>query len=207
MVEFWAENLTQASWEKLKQLSKKYKFIVIGGWAIYLWTGMQKSKDIDIVVDYKELLSLRSEFNLEKNERLFKYEAKLEKFDIDVYLPGYSRLSIPCEEILKSPSTVQGIKVVQAEHLLLLKQGAYSDRKGSIKGRKDQIDILNIILKSGLSLEKYSVCAKKYWHEAYLHELMNAISSFSKEDLPYIGMNEHEFSKWKKEILAKLKGL
>ncbi len=202
--EFWNENLTLASWEKLQELSKKYKFVLIGGWAIYLWAGMQKSKDIDLVVDYNELLKLRSEFSLSKNERLFKYEAKLEKFDIDIYPPGYSKLSVPCGEILAHPAKIQGIPVAEAEILLLLKQGAFAERGGSIKGRKDLIDIINLLSKSGLDLKKYAGYAKEYGHGEYVQGLGTAVSSFPKEDFPYAGMNEHDFSRWKREFLEKL---
>lgn len=207
MVEFWSETLTQASWQKLQELSKKYRFVLIGGWAIYLWTGMQKSKDIDIVVDYGELLGLKAEFSLSKNERLYKYEAKLDKFDIDIYLPGYSRLSVPCEAILKSAKKVQGISICEPELLLLLKQGALSDREASVKGRKDLIDIINLLARSGLELEKYAKHAKEHGHSAYLQELSRQISLFGKEDLHYAGMDFKEFSDWKKKTLAQLKAL
>ncbi|OIO21285.1 hypothetical protein AUJ17_03065 [Candidatus Micrarchaeota archaeon CG1_02_47_40] len=207
MAEFWNETLTQASWEKLQELSKKYSFVLIGGWAIYLWSGMQKSKGIDLVVDYPELLKLRSEFSLSKNERLYKYEAKFEKFDIDIYLPGYSHLSVPCEAILKSAKKVQGISVCEPEMLLLLKQGALSDREASVKGRKDLIDIINLLARSGLSLEKYAQYAKKYGNDEYAAELMRQLQSLDKTSLPYIGMNFKEFSDWKKKMLAQLKAL
>jgi len=47
--EFWNSFLTEKSWEILQKLKKQHKFILIGGWAIYLLTNQQKSKDIDII--------------------------------------------------------------------------------------------------------------------------------------------------------------
>lgn len=113
MAEFWSELLTKASWEKLIELAKNkdLNFVVIGGWAAYLWAGIHKSKDIDILVDHETLLRLRAMYTVEKNDRLNRYEIKLDKFDIDIYLPGYSRLALPAEEILASAQTVQGINV------------------------------------------------------------------------------------------------
>jgi len=67
---------------------EKFRFIVIGGWAIYLWTGQHKSKDVDIIIpDFKELESLNKRYILKKNDRLKKYEIKIEEIDIDIYLP------------------------------------------------------------------------------------------------------------------------
>ena len=43
-MEFWNSLLTQKSWELLQKLSKeKFRFILIGGWAAYLWTKQHKS--------------------------------------------------------------------------------------------------------------------------------------------------------------------
>src|SRR3972149_1145941 len=96
--EFWHESLTEESWKKLQELSKETKLTLIGGWAVWLWTKQHKSKDIDLVVDFQELASLKEKYSLEKNDRLKKYEIKLQGFDIDIYLPYYSKLSLPVEE-------------------------------------------------------------------------------------------------------------
>ena len=59
---------TEESWTILTQLQQKqFKFIVIGGWAAYLWTRSHKSKDIDIIVaDFKDLEYLKKEYDLRK---------------------------------------------------------------------------------------------------------------------------------------------
>ena len=50
-MEYWNELITQKSWDVLQKL-KKINFVLIGGWASYLWTSSHKSKDIDIIVDF-----------------------------------------------------------------------------------------------------------------------------------------------------------
>ena len=72
-MEFWPELLTKASWERLVLLKKEFKFILIGGWAAYLHTGLHKSKDIDIIVDYDVLKKLEQKYDLIKNNNLKKY--------------------------------------------------------------------------------------------------------------------------------------
>lgn len=47
-MEFWDESVTEKSWIKLLELKKEVAFILIGGWAIYEYTNLQKSKDIDV---------------------------------------------------------------------------------------------------------------------------------------------------------------
>ena len=42
MTEFWNSLLTEKSWNLLIEIKKKYDFILIGGWAVYLLTRQQK---------------------------------------------------------------------------------------------------------------------------------------------------------------------
>ena len=202
MAEFWHEVLTRASWEMLKELSKKYEFVLIGGWAVFLWTGRLKSKDIDVVVDFKALEQMREEFALVKNERLRKYEVSFEKFDIDVYVPFYSRLALPLEEL--KVVKLQGIRTVSAEELLILKQGAERARRGSVKARKDAIDILALLLYSGFDWERYAKLLRK--HELdYAKELEKVVKEFDMRDLKYLDMNFKQFRDWQKGFLARLR--
>lgn len=207
MVEFWNENLTQESWKALISLSKKYKFILIGGWAAFLWTRTHKSKDIDIVVDLAGLNALRSEFEVQKNERMRKYEIRMEKFDIDIYLPFYSRLAIPLQDLGNYCQSVEGIKLANPQALLILKQAAEIDRRGSTKGRKDAIDIMCLLLYSGISLEKYVALLKKYSLKKYLGELIHVVANFDEEDIHYLRIGFVEFKKKRKGLLEKIKNL
>jgi len=46
------------------------RFVLIGGWAVWLYTQQLKSKDIDIVIDLPTLDALKSAYEIEKNHRL-----------------------------------------------------------------------------------------------------------------------------------------
>jgi len=96
-VEFWNSLLTEKSWNILQEIKGKFDFILIGGWASYLWTKTHKSKDIDIIIDLKTLYKIKNEYKLIKNDRLKKYEIKFGEIDVDIYVPYYSKLSLPIE--------------------------------------------------------------------------------------------------------------
>src|SRR3989344_5181136 len=100
-MDYWNNILTEKSWSILLKLKKeKFNFTVIGGWAAYLWTNLHKSKDIDIVInDFKDLDFLKKNYDLRKNDSLKKYEIKFEEIDLDIYVPYYSKLALPIEEI------------------------------------------------------------------------------------------------------------
>jgi len=203
--EFWPEIVTQKSWEKLVSLSQEYNFIVIGGWAAFLWTGLHKSKDIDLVIDYDTLNAFRKKFQLEKNERLKKYEIKMGEFDIDLYLPGYSKLSFPVEHLKEYVANVKALKVPYPEVLVIMKQGAEIERRGSIKGRKDLIDILTILIHSGFSIKKYKEIVSKFSLKGFVEALDEEVRLFNPEDIEYLGLDFNEFAKWKKNFLRELK--
>ena len=203
-MEFWNSLLTEKSWKLLQELNKKYDFVVIGGWAVYLLTKQQKSKDIDIVVDIAELQKLKQE-NLIKNDRLKKYEIKLEEIDVDIYLSYFSKLTIPAEEIKNYSIKIEGFNVASPEALLILKQGAYKERKNSIKGEKDKIDIISILFFSGINLKAYESILKKYNLEDYLKSLIDILKNF--KDYNSLNLNPREFKLKKEKILNKMKML
>lgn len=203
-MEFWNSALTEKSWEILKKLKKEgFRFIIIGGWATYLWTKQNKSKDIDIIIpDYKSLEVLKQKHELRKNDDLKKYEIKKGEIDIDIYLSYYSKLSLPVEELIKLTTKVEGFEVVIPEALLILKQGAEEDRGHSTKGQKDRVDILTIICYTEIDFERYRKLLKENKLEKYRERLKKIIQNF--KELKYIGFNENEYSKIKKELLNKI---
>jgi len=199
VTEYWNEQLTKASWKKLQEISKLYDFILIGGWAIFLWTGKHKSKDIDIVVDFKTLEQLKQDFTMIKNDRLKKYEIRFDKFDIDIYVPFYSQLAIPLEKI--RAVRVQGIKTASPEQLLILKQGAEIKRRYSIKGKKDAIDILTLLIYADIDIGKYKKLLEEYGIRNYLSELKRVIKEFSAKDIKFLDMDLKAFRDWQKSFL------
>ncbi|MBU1204661.1 MAG: hypothetical protein KKE93_02015 [Nanoarchaeota archaeon] len=206
-MEFWPELLTKASWERLISLKKEFDFILIGGWAAYLHTGLHKSKDIDIIVDYNTLKKLKQEYDLVKNNRLKKYEIKSGKFDIDIYVPYFSDLAIPLEDLNTQTVMIKGINTLRAEPLLILKQGAEIDRRNSIKGEKDAIDIITIMLHSDINWKTYMKLLKKYKKEKFRNELIFVINNFSDKNIHYLGIDFNKFKKWKKKVIGLLKRL
>ena len=203
-MEFWSSLLTEKSWNLLKELSKKdFKFIVIGGWAAYLWTKLHKSKDIDIIVpDFKDLEYLKKNYDLRKNDSLRKYEIKFEEIDVDIYVPYYSKLALPVEEIKENSSIIENMQVASPEALLILKQGAEIDRKDSVKGSKDRIDIMALLLFSEIDFKKYDSLLEKHNLKHYLNRLFSIINNF--DGIKYLDLNPREFKLKKRELLRKM---
>jgi len=121
---FYHNLITEKSWQLLQALRKKYNFVLIGGWAVFLYAKALKSKDIDLVLEFSELEKLREEFEVSKNERLRKYEARQEGMEIDIYVPFYSHLGIPVEDLSSFVVGLEGFQTVEKEVLAVLKQEA-----------------------------------------------------------------------------------
>src|SRR3989338_7272172 len=161
-MDFWNNTLTEKSWNIMLGL-KGFDFVVIGGWAAYLWTKMHKSKDVDIVIkNFEDLDLLKKNYNLVKNDNLKKYEIKIEEIDIDIYVPFFSKLAIPVEDIANYTTKIQNFEVVKPEVLLILKQGAELDREKSVKGEKDRIDIATLLFNVEIDFKEYFNLLKKY---------------------------------------------
>ena len=204
-MEFWNSTLTEKSWKILLQLKeKKFDFIVIGGWAAYLWTSLHKSKDIDIVVkDFDGLAFLKKNYNLIKNDNLRKYEIKFEEIDLDIYVPHFSKLAMPVEDIKEYASRIQNFDVVNPAALLILKQGAEHDREKSVKGGKDRIDIITLLFYADINFREYFKLLERYKLKNYYERLKAILQNF--KEIKYINMNPREFKLKKTEIMEKLK--
>jgi len=202
MEQYWNESVTEESWQLLHELAAAHKFVLIGGWAAYLHTKTQKSKDIDIVVDFGQLRALDAEFGLAKNERLRKYEIKRGMVDVDIYVPKFSKLGYPPEEILKKHDVLEGIGVASINQLLLLKLGAYEDRKGTVKGQKDAIDIVALLYHAKFDGKKFEAEAKIAGTREAMLRLKEIVREFADENLKYAGIGFVEFKRWRREFVA-----
>lgn len=204
-MEFWSELITQKSWDLLLKLNKlPIKFVLIGGWAAYLWTHLHKSKDIDIIIpNYQGLDYFKKNYDLKKNIHLKKYEIIVDEIDVGIYLPHFSRLALPIEEILNHLVTIENISTPKPEILLILKQGAELARKDSTKGKKDQIDILTLIACTELDWPFYFALLKKHHLTYYLTRLKEILNEF--KDIKYLELNPRQFKLKKEEILNRLK--
>jgi hypothetical protein len=197
---YYHDLITEKSWKFLQTFKSRLDFTLIGGWAVYLYCKALKSKDIDIIANYEELEKLKNDYDLIKNDRLKKYEIHAGEFDVDIYTPFYSTLGIPAEDIQRQTRLINGFLVPIPEILLILKQHAWEDRKGSSKGEKDKIDII-AILQSGIDMRKYAEIIKKYGvpdYEKRLKALFNETRA-----VPELGLNEFAFSKLKKSCFLK----
>ncbi|OGM15054.1 hypothetical protein A3D84_02195 [Candidatus Woesebacteria bacterium RIFCSPHIGHO2_02_FULL_42_20] len=195
---YYTDIITGKSWELLKKLKKSYEFILIGGWAVYLYTRVLKSKDIDVVVEYEQLERLKQEFELSKNERLKKYEARVEELQIDIYLPFYSNPGIPAEKIEEYTVLVEGFRLPAVELLAILKQKAFVERVRSTKGRKDLVDLVSLFRLPGFKWSKYKAMVEKY----QLTEQAQKVSGLIDEtkEINELDLNVHKFLRIKKQF-------
>ncbi len=202
MPEFYHDLITEKSFKMLQDLKRKFDFILIGGWAIFLYTEALKSKDIDIVVDYDELEKFKREYDIFKNERLRKYEAKIEGIDIDIYLPFFSDLGFPIEEIKNYTQSIEGFIVPIPEILLIFKTVALTERKGTTKGKKDLIDIFSLLKEEKVNWQKYKEIIEKYNLKETNQKLKEIVST--AKSIPELNLLNHQISRLKKETLVKL---
>ena len=198
-MQFYHSLVTENSYKFLQDLKQDYKFILIGGWAVYLYTRALKSKDIDIIIDYPELAKMREKNEVFKNDRLKKYEIKTGEFDIDIYLPHYSELGIDAGDIQKKSIARQGFILPELEILFLLKLFAWKNRKGSAKGRKDELDIFSLIFLPEFDWKKYLAQIKKFGMDKLHKDLVALIKNTSR--IEELGINEQKMAKLKKIIL------
>ena len=131
-----------------------------------------------------------------------KYEISFEEIDVDIYVPYYSKLAIPVEDIKAHSTRVEGFTVAKPEALLILKQGAELNRKNSVKGTKDQIDIMSLLCFTNLSYELYFDLLKEYNLKHFSLRLKTIIKSF--KECQYLNLNPRESKLKKKEILKNL---
>lgn len=194
---YYHDLITQKSWEELKKLKKKFNFVLIGGWAVYLYSKTLKSKDIDILIEYEELIKLRKVYEISKNERLKKYEARKEEIQIDIYLPHYSSLGIPVEDLMKEMISFEGFRIVKKEWLITLKIFTLSQRGRTVKGQKDFLDLLSL-MSSDFQPEIISNLVGRY-------RLQNELIFFKmmlneRVEVKELDFNRHFYKKLKEKI-------
>ncbi|MBO3798103.1 MAG: hypothetical protein QXI42_04540 [Thermoproteota archaeon] len=203
-MEFWNEIAIDRSFRILQELRKEINFVLIGGWAVYFLTEALKSKDIDIIVDFKDLTKLKTSIGIQKNEYLKKYEAEVEGVSIDIYVPYYSEFTIPPEEILKNTVRIENFRIPKPEILLILKQQAELQRRNSVKGQKDRVDIICLAKSGKVNWKHYKQLVKKFRVEEYERRLLEIIRS-ARIEFEYLGIkNLREVRKIKDEILGEI---
>ncbi|MBI4174249.1 MAG: hypothetical protein HY517_01280 [Candidatus Aenigmarchaeota archaeon] len=191
--EFWHDMQTEKSWKILQNIKGKFPFVLIGGWAVYLWTRSQKSKDVDIIVDVRTLAELKKRYDLRKNDIMRKYEIKIDGIDIDIYVKHYSKLLMEGET-----AKIEGFTVAKPEWLLALKQTAEISRSESEKGAKDRIDIMGMLLKCDIDFKKYATLADR----KTVSRLISIVKTFNEPH--YFGLNPRQMKVAKQAMLKKI---
>ena len=204
-MEYFHEHVTEKSWEELKVLQKKVNFILIGGWAIYLYTRQLKSKDIDIIVDFDQLPILQNLYPLTKNDRLKKYEAVRDVVQMDIYLPHYSHLGIAVAEIQQHTEDRESFRLIDPNYLFALKVYALAQRGHSVKGRKDFLDIISLHSAGICNLPFIATLLREHKLEKEKTEFVQFLHESTQ--LPELNISSHRYAKFKREILGGLSGL
>ncbi len=199
-MQFYHNIITEKSWQFLREFRKNRNFILIGGWAVFLYSRSLKSKDIDIIVDYKDLEKLKSEFDVFKNERLKKYEIKQGEFDIDIYLPYYSDLGVDIEKIKEKTISREGFLIPEIEILLILKLYAWSARRGSAKGQKDELDIFSLLFLPEFNWQRCLDYTRIFHLENYNDFLIELVKK--TKEIKELGVNQQKMAKIRKKILG-----
>lgn len=201
-MEYYHDLVTQQSFLELQKLQRLISFTLIGGWAVYLYTKALKSKDIDIICQFNQLPILKRHYDLNKNDRLKKYEARKETVQIDIYLPHYSNLGIPAEDLMKHSQVWEGFSLLDPNFLAALKLNLLTQRGMTTKGRKDFLDLLSLFLAQKCGLKEIQVIIRQY----NLFPGLKIFKELLKEEgrINELNLNTHQFAKIKKEILAQL---
>jgi len=198
--EFWHNLVTEKSYQLLQELRKSFDFVLIGGWAIYFYTHGLKSKDIDIIVSLEALDKLKQKFDVYKNERLHKYEIKIEGIDIDIYIPYWSDLGLSINKVIENTVSLEGFRLPSKEILLILKLFVYSKRKASLKGKKDLIDIISLLYFDNINFGLLNNILENNSLSHLKDELREILVSTTKVE--ELGINQKKFSDFKKKISA-----
>jgi hypothetical protein len=99
MVEIWPEHVTRESWRVLNELAARLNPVVIGGWAVFLWTGSMKSADVDLFVSDADLWKIGA--RVRRHPRLAKYHACINGVDVYIYTPSVCKLAITAAEVFE----------------------------------------------------------------------------------------------------------
>ena len=160
--QFWNEEQTRRSMELLNRLSKDVDFVLIGGWAVFMYAKQQMSLDVDIAVAYDSLEYFRRYgIGDYKNTRI-KYSI-IDGTYVDLFVENFSDkgMPFPIKTVLDNYLTIEGIKVVDRELLLILKLWRYF-RPDQQKIRKDVLDVIALLLYGDIDLNRFKELVELY---------------------------------------------
>ncbi len=122
--------------------------------------------------------------------------------EVEVYVPYFSNLGIPVEDVAASIRVLEGFKVPTPEVLLILKQAAEVERAGSVKGLKDRIDILALLIYSEIDFNAYLSLVNKYSLSSYRERLKNLVETADREFKELGLTNPRQIRQLRKKLLS-----
>lgn len=198
---------TDKSMELLKELSTAVDFVLIGGWAVNFYVKMQKSKDVDVVIPTEALAYFKA-YGINKHG-INAFYSTIRGITVDIFVQGFSdrELTIPTNRILVAYNTIENVKVIEKEMLMLLKLcGYFSNDK--IKIEKDIIDVVSLLFYGEIDLNK----VKRYIEEYNIEERKGRLGILEYLDKgislwEYIVNTEAEYRQLSRKYKSEIKHL
>lgn len=204
-IQFWNEENTRGSFDVLRGLVGKVNFVLIGGWAVFYYTRQQRSLDIDIAIGYDSVEHFMGYGVNQYEGMLIKY-ATVNGIVVDLFIEGFADkdLPVPVSEIMQHYITLEGIKVVEKELLLLLKTWGYF-RADEVKHHKDVIDAVSLLFFADIDLQKVRQYIERYnIPKNKGADIMLEYLDMAVRFLPNLDLTEHEYQVRKEELKAKI---
>ena len=207
-MQFWNAEKTEQSMSVLKFLPKRLGFVLIGGWAVYSYVKAQKSEDVDIAIDPERLDFFRRYGIREHEGSSIKYSI-VDGATVDLFVNGYSDrdLPVPISRIMKEYTSIDGIRVVSRELLLILKLWGYFSNDET-KIRKDIIDVTSLVFYANIDFEKFKRLIDEYKipKRRSTDALLEYVAK-SESVWGYIADSKGEFDRLKEKYSTKLRKL
>jgi hypothetical protein len=118
--------------------------------------------------------------------------------EIDIYIPFYSHLGLPVEDLRKFAVGLEGFQTVEKEILAVLKQVALTGRKETVKGRKDLVDLVCLFRLPNFNWEKYQKVISKYGLAKSSATVVETLKRTTKMD--ELGLNVHQMAGLKRKL-------
>ena len=183
----------QAMLDRLRQVVPDA--VVLGGWAVFLYTRGQRSTDVDIAVDFEVFGRLQAAFpgQITKNNNLRKYELIVDKVEVDILVGHFSNAGIPIEHVLEPTQSISGFRVMSTEGLLAMKLCAWMDRSGRPKGDKDEADVLSLLRAVEFDWSRYREIithAEKRYSDLFPEAIARLVTSADvRRTWPFVKVN------------------
>ena len=117
-------------------------------------------------------------------------------------MPHYSDLGIDIKRIQETSVIRQGFGVPNLEILFMLKLYAWHNRRGSIKGQKDELDIFSLVFMPEFNWHHLSNLIKEGGFKEYCEGFLALIKQTS--EIMELGVNVQAMSKFKKKLPSDL---